>query len=74
MPIDFKTGGDSDATAAAAQLNFDPTLLVNAGVDVGVGNLDILTDEDIVRQGQRVGAMAEGGAGGTDNVTQNINV
>ena len=74
MLVDFKTGGDATATAEGAQLNIDPTLMVNAGLDLGVANPDILTDEDRLRQGQNVVAGALGGAGGNDNISQNINV
>lgn len=70
----FKTGGDAAAAASGFQSNVDPTRLTNAGFDVGVANPDIQTDEDITSQAQRVGAVAEGGSGGADNVYQNINV
>lgn len=74
MATNFKAGGDAAAAAAGVQTNVDPTHLTNAGFDVGVANPDIQTDEDITAQGQNVGAVAEGGGGGGDNVYQNINV
>lgn len=74
MATNFKTGGDATAAAAGFQGNFDSTLLTNAGFDIGVANPNIQSDEDITAQGQNVGAVAEGGGGGADNVKQNINV
>jgi len=74
MATSFKSGGDAAAAAAGFQGNLDPTRLTNAGFDVGVANPNIQTDDDITAQGQNVGAVAEGGGGGVDNVMQNINV
>lgn len=74
MSVNFKTGGDAAAVAAGGQLNVDPTRLTNKGLDLGVATPDIQTDEDLTLQGQGVGAVAEGGAGGVDNVKQNIDV
>jgi hypothetical protein len=72
--VDFKSGGNAEATATGRQSNYDPTKLVNKGYDLGVANPDIQTDEDVVLQGQNVAAVAEGGGGGQDNVYQDINV
>lgn len=72
--VDFKSGGNAEATATATQSNTDYTHMVNEGFDVGVANPDIATDNDFTVQGQEVGAGAFGGHGGTDNVNQNINV
>lgn len=74
MSTNFKSGGDATAAATGFQSNVDPTTLTNAGLDFGVANPDIQSDSDVTAQGQRVGAVAEGGGGGADNVTQNINV
>lgn len=74
MAIDFKSGGDAAAAAAGIQENADITRLTNAGFDLGVANPSIQSDEDITAQGQNVGAVAEGGGGGVDNVNQNISV
>ncbi|MGF1612423.1 MAG: hypothetical protein ACFCVA_00545 [Gammaproteobacteria bacterium] len=68
----FKSGGDATATAEGYQANLDATTMFNAGVDVGVANPDIMSDKDFTQQGQQVGAGAFGGAGGRDNVSQNI--
>lgn len=70
--VDFKSGGDATATAEGHQANADLTRMVNAGTDVGVANPDIFSDKDFTHQGQNVGAGALGGAGGSDNVYQNI--
>ena len=72
--VDFKSGGNAEASATGNQSNTDFTKLVNKGIDVGVANPDILSDEDLVAQGQNVEAGAFGGSGGTDNVNQNISV
>lgn len=72
--VDFKSGGNAEANATGTQSNTDFTKLVNSGIDVGVANPDIQTDEDFTAQGQNVGAGAFGGDGGTDNVYQNISV
>lgn len=74
MSADFKTGGDATATAEGFQANVDPTEIVNKGLDIGIANPDIQTDEDLTAQGQSVGAGAFGGGGGRDNIFQNINV
>lgn len=74
MATNFKAGGDATATATGFQDNFDSTHLANAGFDIGVANPDIQSDEDVTAQGQNVGAVAEGGGGGVDNVMQNIKV
>lgn len=71
---DFKSGGYGEAHATGHQSNYDSAKLVNKGFDLGVANPDIQTDEDVTLQGQNVGAVAEGGSGGQDNVYQNINV
>lgn len=72
--VDFKSGGDATATAEGYQANVDLTQLSNAGFTVGVANPNIQSDDDITGQSQNVGAGAFGGHGGTDNVSQNINV
>lgn len=72
--VDFKSGGNAEATATGLQSNDDFTKLVNVGKDVGVAVPDIQSDEDLTLQGQNVQAGAFGGDGGNDNVTQNINV
>ena len=72
--VDFKAGGDATAAAAGAQQNVDPTKMFNKGLDLGVANPDIQSDDDLTKQGQNVGAVAEGGGGGQDNVYQGINV
>lgn len=72
--VDFKSGGNAEATANGFQFNEDFTKLVNRGEDVGVALPDIQSDEDLVLQGQNVQAAAAGGDGGNDNVTQTINV
>lgn len=70
----FKSGGYGEAYATGHQSNADSTKLFNQGLDVGVANPDIQSDDDITRQGQGVTAVAEGGSGGADNVYQNTNV
>lgn len=70
--IDFKSGGNAEANAAAAQENFDSAKLIDAGKDLGVGNLSAQSDEDFLAQAQNVQAAALGGQGGRDNVNQNI--
>ena len=72
--VDFKSGGQAEANAYGNQYNDDYTKQVNKGFDLGVANPDILTDEDLVKQGQNVEAGAFGGDGGNDNVKQNISV
>nr|MBS0019313.1 hypothetical protein [Gammaproteobacteria bacterium] len=72
--VDFKSGGNAEATAAGLQSNDDFTKLVNVGKDVGVALPDIQSDEDLTLQGQDVQAGAFGGDGGNDNVKQSINV
>jgi hypothetical protein len=72
--VDFKSGGNAEATATGIQSNDDFTKLVNVGQDVGVALPDIQTDEDVTLQGQNVQAGAFGGDGGHDNVKQNISV
>jgi hypothetical protein len=72
--VDFKSGGNAEATATGAQSNDDFTKLVNVGKDVGVALPDIQSDEDVVLQGQNVQAGAFGGDGGNDNVKQTIEV
>ena len=72
--VDFKSGGNAEATANGFQFNDDFTKAVNRGEDVGVALPDIQSDEDLVLQGQNVQAAAAGGDGGNDNVIQNISV
>ncbi|MFZ0255856.1 MAG: hypothetical protein WAN46_09445 [Gammaproteobacteria bacterium] len=72
--VDFKSGGNAEATATGFQSNDDFAKLVNVGKDVGVALPDIQTDEDVTLQGQNVQAGAFGGEGGNDNVKQNISV
>lgn len=72
--FDIKSGGDADAYARATQSNEDPTKLFNKGFDVGVANPDVLSDEDVTKQGQSTQAGAFGGAGGEDNVYQSTKV
>lgn len=72
--VDFKSGGNAEANAAAAQENFDAAKIVNVGKDLGVGNLDAQSDEDFLAQAQNAQAAAAGGQGGRDNVQQNISV
>ncbi|MGC1953356.1 MAG: hypothetical protein WA970_12480 [Gammaproteobacteria bacterium] len=72
--VDFKSGGNAEATATGTQSNTDFTNLINKGIDVGVANPDIQSDEDFTVQGQNVEAGAFGGHGGTDNVNQDISV
>ncbi|MFZ0255520.1 MAG: hypothetical protein WAN46_07735 [Gammaproteobacteria bacterium] len=72
--IDFKAGGDATATAEGQQSNYDSAKLINKGLDLGVANPDIQTDEDFTVQGQNVQAGAFGGDGGNDNVYQNLAV
>jgi hypothetical protein len=72
--VDFKSGGNAEATATGNQSNFDSAKLINKGADLGVSLPDIQSDEDFVLQGQNVQAGAFGGDGGNDNVKQNINV
>lgn len=74
MSADFKSGGDSTAAAEGFQTNVDPTKMFNTGLDLGVANPDIQTDEDVTLQGQNVQAGAFGGTGGGDNVYRNLNV
>jgi len=74
MSTDFKSGGDATATAEGHQQNVDPTKMFNKGLDFGVANPDIQTDEDITQQGQNVQAGAFGGFGGVDNVAQGTKV
>lgn len=71
---DFKSGGNAEADAFATQENFDSAKLINAGKDLGVGNLDVQSDEDLLAQNQNAQAAALGGQGGRDNVYQNIAV
>ena len=72
--VDFKSGGNAEATANGFRFNDDFTKAVNRGEDVGVALPDIQSDEDLVLQGQNVQAAAAGGDGGNDNVIQNISV
>jgi hypothetical protein len=72
--VDFKSGGNAEATATADQSNFDSAKLINKGADLGVANPDLQSDEDVVLQGQNVQAGALGGTGGQDNVYQDIDV
>jgi hypothetical protein len=72
--VDFKSGGNAEATATADQSNFDSAKLINKGADLGVALPDVQSDEDLVLQGQNVQAGAFGGDGGNDNVKQNISV
>ena len=72
--VDFKSGGNAEATATGFQSNDDFTKLVNRGKDLGVANADVQSDEDFTAQSQNVQAAALGGDGGRDNVYQNINV
>lgn len=72
--VDFKAGGDASAAATGSQANIDPSVFVNAAEGLGVANPNIQTDSDLTGQAQNVGAGALGGAGGADNVYQNINV
>ncbi|MGC1955622.1 MAG: hypothetical protein WA970_24235 [Gammaproteobacteria bacterium] len=74
MSTNFKSGGDATATAEGYQANVDPTKMFNKGLDLGVANPDIQTDEDITLQGQNVQAGAFGGVGGGDNVAQGTKV
>lgn len=74
MAANFKGGGDAAAAASGFQANVDLTHMTNAGFDIGVANPTIQSDADITAQGQNVGAVAEGGSGGVDNVAQNLNV
>ena len=50
--VDFKSGGNAEATATGFQSNDDFAKLVNVGKDVGVALPDIQTDEDVTLQGQ----------------------
>lgn len=72
--VDFKSGGNAEATATADQSNFDSAKLVNKGIDLGVALPDVQSDEDLTLQGQNVQAGAFGGQGGQDNVKQNLGV
>ena len=72
--VDFKSGGNAEATATGDQSNFDFTKLINKGTDLGVANPDIQSDEDFTVQGQNVQAAALGGDGGRDNVHQTLSV
>ncbi|MFZ0254982.1 MAG: hypothetical protein WAN46_04895 [Gammaproteobacteria bacterium] len=72
--VDFKSGGNAEATATGFQSNDDFTKLVNRGSDLGVALPDIQSDEDLTLQDQNVQAGAFGGDGGNDNVKQNISV
>jgi hypothetical protein len=72
--VDFKSGGNAEATATADQSNFDSAKLINKGADLGVSLPDIQSDEDNTLQAQNVQAAALGGNGGRDNVYQDINV
>ena len=72
--VDFKSGGNAEATATADQSNFDSAKLINKGADLGVSLPDIQSDEDNTLQAQNVQAAALGGSGGQDNVYQNIDV
>lgn len=72
--VDFKSGGNAEATANGLQFNDDFTKAVNRGKDVGVALPDIQSDEDFTAQSQNVQAGAFGGDGGNDNVKQNIEV
>ncbi len=72
--VDFKSGGYGEASATGNQSNYDSAKLINKGYDLGVANPDLQSDNDVVKQGQNVAAVAEGGSGGQDNVYQNINV
>lgn len=72
--VNFKSGGNAEATANGFQFNDDFTKLVNRGEDIGVALPDIQSDEDVVLQSQNVQAAAIGGDGGNDNVIQTINV
>lgn len=72
--VDFKSGGNAEATATADQSNFDSAKLFNRGFDLGVANPEIQSDEDNTLQAQNVQAAAVGGAGGQDNVYQDIDV
>jgi hypothetical protein len=70
--VDFKSGGNAEASAHGFQFNDDFTKSVNRGKDLGVALPDIQSDEDVVLQGQNVQAGAFGGDGGNDNVKQTI--
>jgi hypothetical protein len=72
--VDFKSGGNAEATATADQSNFDSAKLINQGADLGVANPDIQSNKDVTFQAQNVQAGAFGGHGGQDNAYQNINV
>jgi hypothetical protein len=72
--VDFKSGGNAEATATADQSNFDSAKLINKGADLGVATPDVQSDEDVVLQNQNVQAAALGGTGGQDNVYQDIDV
>lgn len=72
--VDFKSGGNAEATATADQSNFDSAKLINKGFDLGVASPDIQSDEDATLQSQNVQAGAFGGRGGQDNVYQDISV
>lgn len=72
--VDFKSGGNAEATATGNQSNFDFTKAVNRGEDLGVALPDIQSDEDLTLQSQNVQAAALGGDGGNDNVIQDIAV
>jgi hypothetical protein len=72
--VDFKSGGNAEATATGFQSNDDFTKLVNRGSDLGVALPDIQSDEDLTLQSQNVQAGAFGGDAGNDNVNQTINV
>jgi hypothetical protein len=70
----FKSGGNAEANAFAAQENIDPTKIVNKGAELGVANADVASDEDLTAQEQNTQAGAFGGGGGQDNVFTQIDV
>lgn len=72
--VDFKSGGNAEATAKGFQFNDNFAKLVNRGSDLGVALPDVQSDEDVTLQDQNVQAAAVGGDGGNDNVTQTISV
>ena len=61
--VDFKSGGNAEATATGNQSNFDSAHLTNVGEGLGVANPDIQSDEDVTFQAQNVQAGAFGGHG-----------
>ena len=72
--VDFKSGGNAEATATGFQSSDDFSKIVNRGSDLGVALPDVQSDEDFTVQGQNVQAGAFGGDSGNDNVKQDISV